>query len=50
MMQYQVLSALHEVLKHDIDEANQETRRTLKASNSNAILVVPSPGSSPEGR
>ena len=50
MMQYQVLSALHEVLKHDIDEANQEARRTLKAANSNTVLVVPLPGSSPEAR
>jgi hypothetical protein len=50
MMQYQVLSALHEVLKHDIDEANQEARRTLKAANSNTVLVVSLPGSSPEAR
>lgn len=50
MMQYQVLSALHDVLKHDIDEANQEARRTLKAANSNTVLVVPLPGSSPGGR
>ena len=49
MMQYQVLSALHDVLKHDIDEANQEARRALKA-NSNTALVVPLPGSSPEAR
>lgn len=48
MMQYQVLSALHDVLKHDIDEASQEARRTLKAANSNTVLVVP--GSSPGGR
>ncbi len=41
MMQYQVLSALHDVLKHDIDEANQDARRTLKAENSNTVLVVP---------
>ena len=50
MMQYQVLSALHDVLKHDIDEANQEARRALKAANSNTALVVPLPGSSPEAR
>ncbi len=41
MMQYRVLSALHDVLKHDIDEANQEARRTLKAETSNTVLVVP---------
>ena len=50
MMQYQVLSALHDVLKHDIDEANHEARRALKAANSNTVLVVPLPGSSPEAR
>ena len=45
MMQYQVLSALHDVLKHDIDEANQEARRMLKAANSDTAVVVPWPGS-----
>jgi len=50
MMQYQVLSALHDVLKHDIDEANQEARHTLKATNSDTVLVVPLPGASPGGR
>lgn len=50
MMQYQVLSALHDVLKHDIDEANQEARRTLKAANSDTAVVVPWPGSDPGGR
>jgi len=50
MMQYQVLSALHDVLKHDIDEANQEVRRTLKATNSDTVLVVPLPGASPGSR
>jgi hypothetical protein len=50
MMQYQVLSALHDVLKHDIDEANQDARRTLKATNSDTVLVVPLPGASPGDR
>jgi hypothetical protein len=50
MMQYQVLSSLHDVLKHDIDEANQEAHGTFKAANSNTVLVVPLPGSSLEGR
>ncbi len=50
MMQYQVLSALHDVLKHDIDKANREEQRTLKAANSDTVLVVPLPGSSPAGR
>jgi hypothetical protein len=50
MMQYQVLSALHDVLKHDIDEANQDERRTLKATNSDTVLVVPLPGAFPGGK
>ncbi len=42
MMQYQVLSALHDVLKHDIDEAaGQQARQSLKATSSEAVLVVP---------
>jgi hypothetical protein len=45
MMQYQVLSALHDVLKHDIDEANQQGTRSLKNSSANTVLVVPLPGS-----
>jgi hypothetical protein len=45
MMQYQVLSALHDVLKHDIDEASQQGTHSLKTSSSNTVLVVPSPGS-----
>ncbi len=50
MMQYHVLGALHDVLKHDIDEVNREEQRTLKAANSDTVLVVPWPGSSPAGR
>jgi hypothetical protein len=45
MMQYQVLSALHDVLKHDIDEASQRATHSLKTSSSNTVLVGPSPGS-----
>jgi cysteinyl-tRNA synthetase len=42
MMQYQVLSALHDVLKHDIDQvAGQQARQSLKATNSDTVLVVP---------
>jgi hypothetical protein len=42
MMQYQVLSALHDVLKHDIDEAaGQQARRSLRATSSDTVLVVP---------
>jgi hypothetical protein len=46
MMQYQVLSALHDVLKHDIDKsAGQQERQSLKATNSDTVLVVPFPES-----
>ncbi|HTR25871.1 MAG TPA: hypothetical protein VMI10_17985 [Terriglobales bacterium] len=43
MMQYQVLSAFHDVLKHDIDEATLESKRSLKAANSDEVLMVPLP-------
>jgi hypothetical protein len=45
MMQYQVLSALHDVLKRDIDEATQQSKRFLETSSSDTVLVVPLPGS-----
>ena len=45
MMQYQVLSALHDVLKRDADEAGQQGAPSLKTSSSNTVLVVPFPGS-----
>jgi hypothetical protein len=45
MMQYQVLSALHDVLKRDIDETSQQGAPSLKTSSSDTVLVVPSPGS-----
>ncbi len=51
MMQYQVLSALHDVLKHDIDEAaEQHARQSLKTTSSDTVLVVPFPGSAPASR
>ena len=50
MMQYQVLSALHDVLKHDLDEATQPSKRTLKAASSDEALVVPWPGSPSAGK
>src|SRR5271166_2531832 len=51
MMQYQVLSALHDVLKHDIDEAaGQQARQSLKATSSDTVLVVPLPDSTPASR
>jgi hypothetical protein len=51
MMQYQVLSALHDVLKHDIDEAaGQQARQSLKTANSDTDLVVPFPGAASASR
>ena len=51
MLQYQVLSALHDVLKHDIDEAaGQQARQSLKATSSDTVLVVPFPESTPASR
>jgi len=48
MMQYQVLVALHDVLKHDMDEAAQRPKRFPKAASSDEVLVVPLP-MSPSG-
>ena len=45
MMQYQVLSALHDVLKHDIDEAAEQEAHSLQTSSSDTVLEVPFPGS-----
>ena len=46
MMQYQVLNALHEILKHEIDEAaSQQARQPLKPADSDTVLIVPPPGS-----
>ena len=45
MMQYQVLSALHDVLKRDIDETSRHGAPSLKTSSSNTAPVGPSPGS-----
>jgi hypothetical protein len=51
MMQYQVLSALHDVLKHDIDEAaGQQARQSLKTTSPDTVLVVPFPGAVPASR
>ncbi len=45
MMEYQVLSALHDVLKHDINEAaGQQAKRSLKVTDSD-VVVVPFPDS-----
>ena len=44
MMQYQMLSALHDVLKHDIEET-QKAKASLQTAQSDTVLVVPFPGS-----
>ena len=43
MMQYQVLSALHDVLRRDIDEASQQGTHSLKTSSSDTCLLYTSP-------
>jgi hypothetical protein len=51
MMQYQVLCALHDVLKHEVDEAAaQQARQPLKTTSSDTVLVVPFPGHAPAYR
>ena len=51
MMQYQVLSALHDVLKHDIDDAvRQQAKQSLTTTSSDTVLMVPFPGSIPASR
>jgi hypothetical protein len=50
MMQYQVLSALHDVLRHDIDEASQHGTHSLNTSSADTVLVVPFPGSASASR
>lgn len=50
MMQYQVLSALHDVLKRDIDEASQQGEPPLQTSSSDTVLMVPFPGSTSASR
>jgi hypothetical protein len=41
MIQYQVLSALHDVLQHDIEEATQKAKDSVNTAKSNTVLVVP---------
>jgi hypothetical protein len=50
MMQYQVLSALHDVLQHDVEEAAQQSKFLLKTARSDEVLVVPLPNSPPASR
>jgi hypothetical protein len=51
IMQYQVLSALHDVLKHDIDEAaGQQARQSLKATSSDTVFSGSFSGFAPASR
>lgn len=50
MMQYQVLSALHDVLRHDIDEATQKAKASVNTARSDAVLVVPMPDLASAGK
>jgi len=52
MMQYQVLSALHDALEHDVvQEANRAKRIGVGAGSDTAVVVmVPSPATSAEGK
>jgi hypothetical protein len=50
MMQYQVLSALHDVLKHDMDEATQPAKSSLKSTSPDTVLMVAFPGSASASR
>jgi len=43
MMQYQVLSALHEVLEHDIEKATLQLKRSQQTASSDEVAVVPLP-------
>ena len=45
MMQFQVLSALHDVLKHDIERTAEQAKRSLRNANAETVLVVPVPTS-----
>jgi hypothetical protein len=50
MMQYQVLSALHDVLNHEIDEASLQGKHAVKTTRSDTVVVVPVPGSASAAR
>jgi len=45
IMQYQVLSALHDVLRHDMEEATQRRESSLRTARADTVLVVPCPSS-----
>jgi hypothetical protein len=50
MMQFQVLSALHDVLKHEIDQTTEQAKSSVRKDSSDTVLVVPFPASPFESR
>ena len=50
MIQYQVLSALHDVLQHDIEEATQKAKASVNTARSDTVLVVPLPDLASAGK
>ena len=52
MMQYQVLSALHDVLEHDVAQEAVRAKRTRRVDESDTavVVVVPSPKPSAEAK
>jgi hypothetical protein len=50
MIQYQVLSALHDVLLHDIEEATRKAMDSVNTARSNTVLVVPLPDIASAGK
>ncbi len=50
MMQFQVLSALHDVLEHEIKQTPEQAKHSVRKESSDTVLVVPFPGSPIESR
>jgi hypothetical protein len=50
MIQYQVLSALHDVLQHDIEEETQKAKASVNTARSDTVLVVPLPDLASAGK
>jgi hypothetical protein len=50
MIQYQVLSALHDVLQHDIEAETQKAKASVNTARSDTVLVVPLPDLASAGK
>jgi hypothetical protein len=50
MIQYQVLSALHDVLQHDIEETTHKAKASVNTARSETVLVVPLPDLASAGK